>query len=309
MSSFKSVSEYDLKVRLEQPRYMIVFKPLDEELYASFEKEYPEENAGVDLYCREDVEIAPGQMAMLKLGLAAKMIGPEYGEDRMFPGRCYHYWLLPRSSISKKGLIMANSVGVIDKSYRGELMGAVVNVRGEPVKVARGERLFQIVAPDMGYILKAVKAREYDNNAAEEEYLMKEMAFSDALREFVWPREVSHPVFLNSKQRVEWLEKNDWTSFQKLYKLQSEANDAAGRRPSVAARLREIPYGKWVGIVDGGVIGPFETMPDLDKAIEGVSFKNIPFKITKFKAIQQYLTLFVMDDTSRGAGGFGSTGS
>jgi hypothetical protein len=109
---------------------------------------------------------------------------------------------------------------------------------------------------------------------------------------------------------VEWLEKNDRASFQKLYNLQNAANDAAGRRPSVATRLREIPYGKWVGIVDGGVIGPFESAHELDKAIEGVSFKNTSFKmITKFKVIQQYLTLFVMDDTSRGAGGFGSTGA
>jgi dUTP pyrophosphatase len=59
--------------------------------------------------------------------------------------------------------MMANSVGVIDRTYRGELMGAVVVAGGaEPVKVSRGERLFQIVAPDMGHIAAAVPVEELD---------------------------------------------------------------------------------------------------------------------------------------------------
>jgi dUTP pyrophosphatase len=154
-----------MKLYMQKTQYSIHFKALDEELYSTFAKEYSDENAGVDLYCRDDVEIAPGQMAMLKLGIAAKMMGTRPGEDPYVHVDNYHYWLLPRSSISKKGLIMANSVGVIDRTYRGELMGAVVNVRGETVKVARGERLFQIVAPDMGYILKSVKVDEFDATA------------------------------------------------------------------------------------------------------------------------------------------------
>jgi dUTP pyrophosphatase len=136
--------------------YKLIFKALDAELYSGFAKEYSNENAGIDLYCREDMEIGAGEMAFLKLGICAKLIGSHY------TSKSYHYWLLPRSSISKKGLIMANSVGVIDKSYRGELMGAVVNMRKEPVQVKRGERLFQIVAPDMGWICSANEVDELD---------------------------------------------------------------------------------------------------------------------------------------------------
>ena len=47
--------------------------------------------------------------------------------------------------------MMANSVGVIDKSYRGELKAPVWSMTGE-TKVQYGDRLFQIVAPDMGWI-------------------------------------------------------------------------------------------------------------------------------------------------------------
>jgi dUTP pyrophosphatase len=46
---------------------------------------------------------------------------------------------------------MGNSIGVIDKSYRGELKAPVWSMTGESV-VQTGDRLFQIVAPDMGWI-------------------------------------------------------------------------------------------------------------------------------------------------------------
>ena len=46
---------------------------------------------------------------------------------------------------------MANSMGVIDKSYRGELK-APVWAMVDNVSVSRNDRLFQIVAPDMGWI-------------------------------------------------------------------------------------------------------------------------------------------------------------
>ena len=143
---------------METHHYKIVFKAHDEELYSSFAKEHSDDNAGVDLYCKDDVEIQPGQMILLKLGISAKMM--EINDS--VESNSFNYWLLPRSSISKKGLVMANSVGVIDRTYRGELMGAVVNVSREHVKVARGERLFQIVAPDMGWIVKTVQVDELD---------------------------------------------------------------------------------------------------------------------------------------------------
>jgi dUTP pyrophosphatase len=47
--------------------------------------------------------------------------------------------------------MMANSTGVIDKSYRGELKAPVWSMTANS-KVSRGDRLFQIVAPDMGWI-------------------------------------------------------------------------------------------------------------------------------------------------------------
>jgi dUTPase len=304
MDSNKVVTQGDLRVALSQPRYCLIFKALDEELYAGFAKEYSEDNAGVDVYCREDVEIAPGKMAMLKLGLAAKLVGPKYGGvDPMFAARTYHYWLLPRSSISKKGLMMANSVGVIDRTYRGELMGAVVNVCGEPVKVARGERLFQIVAPDMGFILNARRAAEYNNEAAEVYYQKFEEEYKTVFAEIKWPE---NNVFDSMKARAEWLKKDDPKLFQKLYDLRFHADNAAKYRPSIVPRLAGIKNGKLVAFVGGELHGPFDNKSLLEKAIECVSFNGI--SINSMQVNHDLLKLMIMDDTSRGAGGFGSTG-
>lgn len=119
-------------------------------VYEKFDRTHSADNAGMDLHCCEDVVIKSGELAFLKLGIRGRLVD-EAG------GVAQHYYLYPRSSISKKGLMMANSVGIIDRSYRGELMGAVRNVTDEDVIVSRGERLFQIVAPNMGHICETAR--------------------------------------------------------------------------------------------------------------------------------------------------------
>jgi dUTP pyrophosphatase len=110
------------------------------------------ENAGVDIYCVKDQEVPfTGSATLLDLGVRAKMI-----KMCMFNTReSYHFWTAPRSSIWKNGVTQANSLGVIDRSYRGTLFGAVLPIpKGDttPIVIKAGTRLFQILAPDMGYI-------------------------------------------------------------------------------------------------------------------------------------------------------------
>ena len=63
-------------------------------------------------------------------------------------GRFRAYWMLPRSSISKTPLRMANSVGLIDAGYRGPLL-AMVYSTGKDFAVAAGDRYFQIAGPEL----------------------------------------------------------------------------------------------------------------------------------------------------------------
>ena len=98
------------------------------------------DNAGFDLFVPEDCVIAPGEMKFVSMEVKAVV-----SEG----GKTAHYWLVPRSSISKTGLMLANSIGVIDRSYRGDLMGAFRNMSEKDVVLTRGQRLLQIVSRDM----------------------------------------------------------------------------------------------------------------------------------------------------------------
>jgi dUTP pyrophosphatase len=109
------------------------------------------ENAGFDLFVPNDVVFQPDERKLVSMEVRAVVIEGEALQN---------YWMVPRSSISKTGLMMLNSVGVIDKSYRGELMAFLWNTTDAPVEVKRGQRLVQIVARHMGDIVKSVVVTE-----------------------------------------------------------------------------------------------------------------------------------------------------
>jgi dUTP pyrophosphatase len=110
------------------------------------------ENAGVDIFCVEDKDCPIGQVTILDFSVKARMLDSS--------GKPCHYWLAPRSSIWKSGVTQANSIGVIDSTYRGNLMGGVLPFLYNTVKIKDGTRLFQILAPDMGHISKIVFRRQ-----------------------------------------------------------------------------------------------------------------------------------------------------
>ena len=93
-------------------------------------------DAGLDLYVLEDIHFEPGQTKAIKLGISCE---PDDG---------IAYYLFPRSSISKTPLRMANSIGLIDGGYRGEIMAVCDNIKSEAYTAEKGQRLFQLVATD-----------------------------------------------------------------------------------------------------------------------------------------------------------------
>ena len=109
------------------------------------------DNAGVDLYCVQPQLVQPGSKAtLLDLGVKARMIKTHW-QNNVSDETC-HFWLAPRSSIWKSNVRQANSLGVIDRSYRGVLMGAVLTNSDWAAEIEAGTRLFQVLAPDMGHI-------------------------------------------------------------------------------------------------------------------------------------------------------------
>lgn len=103
------------------------------------------QDSGFDVFSKEDIVVEPFKVSFIKTGISAS----SFYTDSSLKNCSLPYWLLPRSSISKTPLMMANSVGVIDSGYRGELMCAVRNMSNESYTVTRGTRLFQIVSNDM----------------------------------------------------------------------------------------------------------------------------------------------------------------
>ena len=100
--------------------------------------------AGFDLAARTDLTIAPGEVALVPTGLVVE-VPPSH-----FLG------IFARSSTPlKRGLMVANGVGIVDPDYcgpRDEIKIEVFNFTQAPVAVRRGDRLAQ------GVILPYVRA-------------------------------------------------------------------------------------------------------------------------------------------------------
>ena len=96
--------------------------------------------AGFDLASNADMTIAPGEVTLVPTGL---VIGVPAGH---FLG------IFARSSTPlKRGLMVANGVGIVDADYcgpRDEIKIEVVNFTSQPVTVKKGDRLAQgVVLP------------------------------------------------------------------------------------------------------------------------------------------------------------------
>ena len=82
------------------------------------------------------------------------------------------YYLYPRSSISKTKMRLANSVGIIDAGYRGELIAAVdtIGVYGSEETlggIRKFDRYFQICAPNLSPFSVKIVASEDELGATD----------------------------------------------------------------------------------------------------------------------------------------------
>ena len=101
-------------------------------------------DAGYDLFVPNDIIFENEGTQFIDFGIKCEMI-----DENNNP---MSYYLYPRSSISKTPLIMANSVGIIDAGYRGNIKGALrftPNKTDITYKISRGTRLLQICHPSL----------------------------------------------------------------------------------------------------------------------------------------------------------------
>lgn len=94
-----------------------------------------EGDAGLDLYALEPLELAPGQRAPVRTGIAVEIPAGQAG------------LVLPRSGLAERhGIALVNAPGLIDSGYRGEVRVLLLNTdRATPFSLAAGERIAQLV--------------------------------------------------------------------------------------------------------------------------------------------------------------------
>ena len=91
-------------------------------------------DAGMDVRSVEDLAIAPGKRALVRTGLVM-MLPPLYEAQ-----------VRPRSGLAlKHGITVLNTPGTIDSGYRGEVGVVLINLGQEEFKVAKGDKIAQLV--------------------------------------------------------------------------------------------------------------------------------------------------------------------
>jgi dUTP pyrophosphatase len=92
-------------------------------------------DAGADLVTTEDVEIAPGERALVGTGIALALPSG------------YAAFVHPRSGLAHRlGVSIVNTPGTIDAGYRGEIKVVLVNHDlHRPAVFHRGDRVAQLV--------------------------------------------------------------------------------------------------------------------------------------------------------------------
>ena len=92
-------------------------------------------DAGVDVYAARDVELAPGERAVVPTGIAIAL--PDG----------YAAFVHPWSGLAARhGVTLVNAPGTIDAGYRGEIAVTMINTDlSTAVRFRRGDRIAQLV--------------------------------------------------------------------------------------------------------------------------------------------------------------------
>ena len=127
-------------------------------------------DSGFDLVCPTSKKIFKGNTTLYDLNVSCalylvtvnggRLSFPVHSERSPIQSRPCAFYLYPRSSISKTGLRLANSVGIIDSGYRGHLLAAL-DCYQKDEEITKGMRLVQLCTPDLQPISKVKIVEEH----------------------------------------------------------------------------------------------------------------------------------------------------
>jgi len=91
-------------------------------------------DSGVDIYSAEDYELKPMERKLISTGIKIQIPLGYEGQVR------------PKSGLATNhGISLANAVGTIDSTYRGEVKVAVINLNNIPYKIEKGKKIAQLI--------------------------------------------------------------------------------------------------------------------------------------------------------------------
>lgn len=134
-------------ITFQKPKYQLNIKVVSanqdvKEYYNKFTSHH-NGDSGVDLFYPLPFIVNPAKVVTLDFEIQCEMIDLETNTYNS-------YYLMPRSSIANtNGLMLANTIGVIDAGYRGNIKAKVINNNNDIISIEKGKSLFQIVAPDL----------------------------------------------------------------------------------------------------------------------------------------------------------------
>jgi len=131
-------------LQYEQPKYQLNIKVIDLNLleyYNNLTTHY-QGDSGIDLFNNEEILIEPFKVETINFKIQCEMF--EINTNTLTS-----YLLAPRSSISNTPFQMANSIGIIDAGYRGEIKAKIRNLNPSNTEVLKHGKYFQIIAPDL----------------------------------------------------------------------------------------------------------------------------------------------------------------
>ncbi len=88
-------------------------------------------SCGYDFYMPYDVELKPFETKSFNSGVKVDI------------DEGYFLALYPRSSIGIKGIMITNTVGIIDSDYEGEILATLTNNTMNHIELKKGERYMQ----------------------------------------------------------------------------------------------------------------------------------------------------------------------
>ena len=89
------------------------------------------EDACYDVYCPMDTVLPPNSITKIKLDFSVEC--PDG----------YKLCFYSRSGLASKGILLSNSVGIVDQNYRGCCMVALYNTTDKDYKIQKGDRIIQ----------------------------------------------------------------------------------------------------------------------------------------------------------------------